>query len=62
METVHPFRQSRNAKVRITIPSYTWKAILILPKGLHDLDRVNAGTNVIAVKMPNEGIRSKDWS
>jgi endonuclease G len=53
--------QSRNTQVKITIPSHTWKAILILPEGLQDLDRVDANTQVLAVRMPNEDIRSRDW-
>ncbi|MEA2165345.1 MAG: large repetitive protein [Thermoanaerobaculia bacterium] len=46
----------------ITVPAYTWKAVLVLPKGDGDVSRVTASTRTIAVIMPNvQGIRNNDW-
>lgn len=50
----------------VTVPAYTWKAVLVLPKADgDDAARVNAATRTIAVIMPNtQGIRttnSNDW-
>ncbi|OLE61220.1 MAG: hypothetical protein AUG74_15460, partial [Bacteroidetes bacterium 13_1_20CM_4_60_6] len=49
----------------VTVPAYTWKAALVLPKGDNDLSRITAATRTIAVVMPNtQGIRttnSNDW-
>ena len=46
----------------VTVPAYTWKAVLVLPKGDGDVSRVTASTRTIAVIMPNvQGIRNNDW-
>lgn len=46
----------------VTVPAFTWKVVLMLPKDVNDLLRVNAGTRTMAVKMPNiQGIRNEDW-
>jgi DNA/RNA endonuclease G (NUC1) len=46
----------------ITVPAYTWKVVLMLPKGDNDVSRVMAATRTIAVMMPNmQGIQSNDW-
>lgn len=47
---------------KITVPAYTWKVVIVLPKGDNDLSRVTAATRTIAVIMPNtQGIRSVAW-
>lgn len=47
---------------KITVPSYTWKVILILPVGDNDVARVNNNTRTIAVIMPNtDAIRPDAW-
>lgn len=47
---------------RVTVPAYTWKVALVLPKGDEDLSRVSVATKTIAVIMPNkQGIRNNDW-
>lgn len=50
---------------KITVPSYTWKVILVLPNdssGASDVSRVNNNTRVIAVIMPNiDSIRPDAW-
>jgi endonuclease G len=49
---------------KITVPAYTWKVVLVLPKqDGSDVERVTAGARTIAVIMPNtQGIRSTDWT
>ncbi|MEP7147853.1 MAG: DNA/RNA non-specific endonuclease [Acidobacteriota bacterium] len=37
----------------VTVPSVTWKVILVLPVGANDVDRVYKTTRTIAVIMPN---------
>jgi DNA/RNA endonuclease G (NUC1)/serine/threonine protein phosphatase PrpC len=50
------------ANGHITVPAFTWKVVLVLPKGDDDVSRVNAATQTIAVLMPNaQGIRNNDW-
>jgi endonuclease G, mitochondrial len=50
------------ANGHVTVPAYTWKAALVLPKGDNDVSRVTAATRTIAVIMPNtDGIRNDDW-
>lgn len=47
---------------KITVPSYTWKVILVLPAGDNDVARVDNNTRTIAVIMPNaDGIRPDSW-
>ncbi len=38
----------------VTVPSVTWKVIVVLPNGDNDVDRVYKTTRVIAVIMPND--------
>ena len=47
----------------VTVPSSTWKAVLVLPKDSgDDLSRVTCSTRTIAVIMPNvDSIRPIDW-
>jgi DNA/RNA endonuclease G (NUC1) len=47
----------------VTVPAYTWKVVLVLPKESgDDVSRVTASTRTIAVIMPNvQGIRNDDW-
>ncbi len=37
----------------VTVPSYTWKIILVIPNENGDLNRISSTTRVIAVWMPN---------
>jgi len=41
------------ANGHVTVPSQTWKVIVVLPVGSNDASRVNRFTRVIAVIMPN---------
>ena len=46
----------------ITVPSKTWKIIVVLPNGDSDLSRITGSTRVIAVVMPNDQTcSSKPW-
>ncbi|MBC9934265.1 DNA/RNA non-specific endonuclease [Chitinophaga qingshengii] len=38
----------------ITVPKQVWKVVVIIPKGVNDLARVDANATVIAVDMPND--------
>ncbi|MET0645622.1 MAG: DNA/RNA non-specific endonuclease [Pyrinomonadaceae bacterium] len=47
---------------KVTVPSQTWKVIIVLPVGTDDVNRVTNTTRTIAVIMPNtQGIRTTDW-
>jgi DNA/RNA endonuclease G (NUC1) len=47
----------------VTVPAYTWKAALVIPKaGGDDISRVSCSSRTIAVIMPNtQGIRNDPW-
>ncbi len=46
----------------VTVPAFTWKVALVIPRGDGDASRVTAGSKTIAVLMPNvQGIRNEDW-
>jgi DNA/RNA endonuclease G (NUC1) len=51
------------ANGHVTVPKYTWKVALVLPKqDGDDISRVTCATRAIAVVMPNiQGIRNDDW-
>ncbi len=50
------------ANGHVTVPSSTWKVVLIMPKGTNDIARVTASTRTLAVLMPNvQGIRNTPW-
>lgn len=50
------------ANGKVTVPSYTWKVIVVLPIGESDVQRVDANTRTIAVIMPNrDNIRNDNW-
>lgn len=50
----------------VKIPGYVWKIVLVVPVGSNPdvpaVDRINASTRVIAIKIPNiQGVRSNPW-
>ncbi len=47
----------------VTVPAYTWKTALVIPKdGGDDISRVSCSTRSIAIIMPNvQGIRNNPW-
>ena len=49
------------ANGHVTVPSHTWKVVLVLPLGENDITRVNAATRTIAVLMPNLNGIDPDW-
>jgi endonuclease G len=50
------------ANGHVTVPSQTWKVIIVIPSGTDDVNRVTNSTRTIAVIMPNtQGIRNTDW-
>jgi DNA/RNA endonuclease G (NUC1) len=48
---------------QVTVPAYTWKVALVIPKdGGDDVSRVSCSTRTVAVVMPNtQGIRNDPW-
>jgi endonuclease G, mitochondrial len=47
---------------KVTVPSQTWKVVIVIPSGTDDVSRVTNQTRTIAVIMPNtQGIRTTDW-
>lgn len=46
----------------VTVPSNTWKVIVVLSNGNGDLSRVSTTTRVIAVNMPNTNSINSDWT
>ncbi|WP_460615618.1 DNA/RNA non-specific endonuclease [Hymenobacter seoulensis] len=46
---------------RITVPSRTWKVIVVLPVGDNDVARITTSTRVIAVDMPNTNTLNQSW-
>jgi endonuclease G len=50
------------AKGKVLVPGYTWKIIVVMPKGDSDVSHITADTPVIAVRVPN-GLKDKldDW-
>jgi endonuclease G, mitochondrial len=52
----------RIAQGRVNVPRSCWKVILVLPQGDDDLQRIENGTRVIAVDVPNvNGIKEHSW-
>ncbi len=50
------------ANGHVTVPAWTWKVALVLPKaGGDDLSRVTCSTRTIAVIMPNTQTINTDW-
>jgi endonuclease G len=47
---------------KVTVPTKTWKIIVVLDRPGQGVAGVTANTRVIAVEMPNtQGIRNKNW-
>ena len=46
----------------VNIPEYTWKVVLVLPKGENDLSRVTSSTRTIAIWMENSSSIDKGSS
>ncbi|GAB3517159.1 DNA/RNA non-specific endonuclease [Emticicia fontis] len=46
---------------KVVVPESLWKVIVVLPVGDNDIDRINSGTRVIAIKIPNRQSIKSDW-
>lgn len=46
---------------KVIVPESLWKVIVILPIGDNDIDRINTGTRVIAIKIPNRQSIKSSW-
>jgi endonuclease G len=53
--------QGTIAAGHVTVPSQTWKVIIVIPVGTDDAARVTTTTRTIAVIMPNSGSINSDW-
>ena len=49
-----PVTLKDGSELAITVPSHTWKILLILPEGENDLSRAASEAQLIAVNVPNE--------
>jgi endonuclease G len=50
------------AKGKVLVPRYTWKIIVVMPKGQSDVRRITADTPVLAVRIPNAlNAKLGDW-
>ena len=50
------------AQGRITLPTHTWKIVLVLPTGDNDLERISKQTRTIAILIPNSPVnRNAGW-
>ncbi|MFD3002682.1 DNA/RNA non-specific endonuclease [Pontibacter toksunensis] len=45
----------------VTVPNRIWKVLVVLEEGENDLQRINAGTRVIALDTPNSNTVRPDW-
>ncbi|MET1053993.1 MAG: DNA/RNA non-specific endonuclease [Pedobacter sp.] len=46
---------------KINVPAHIWKVVVIIPEGNNDLQRINAGTRIIAVDTPNDNAIAPNW-
>ncbi len=49
------------ANGHVSIPTTTWKVIMVLPAGTNDLSRVTTSTRLIAISAPNTNSVVSDW-
>lgn len=49
------------ASGHVTVPSQTWKVIIVISQGTNDVSRVTTSTRTIAVIMPNAQGLNSDW-
>lgn len=49
-------------KGKVSVPTNTWKVVVIMPQGATSPDQITKDTHTIAVDMPNtEGIKGESW-
>jgi len=49
------------ANGHVSIPTTTWKVIMVLPSGTNDVSRVTTSTRLIAISAPNTNSVVSDW-
>lgn len=54
------FRNTISSRMKITVPSSTWKVVLVLPNG-HGVEKIDKTTRTIAVIVPNQQGINEDW-
>jgi DNA/RNA endonuclease G (NUC1) len=47
---------------KVTVPKFTWKVALVIPKGENDISRVDCSSRTIAVIVPNTNGTNPDWT
>lgn len=45
----------------VNVPSNIWKVVIVLPLGNNDLNRITAGTRIIAINTPNINTTLNSW-
>jgi endonuclease G len=53
--------QGTLANGHVTIPSQTWKVVIVIPSGTNDVSRVTTSTRTIAILLPNSGTINTNW-
>ncbi|HEX8474910.1 MAG TPA: DNA/RNA non-specific endonuclease [Pyrinomonadaceae bacterium] len=53
--------QGTIANGHVTVPTQTWKVVIVLTSGTNDVSRVTTSTRTIAIVMPNSGTINTDW-
>lgn len=48
-------------KNKVTIPTFCYKIVIVLPEGNNDLERITENTNIIVVSLPNTDTVQSDW-
>ena len=48
----------------MNVPEFTWKVVIVLPRGEDDFNRIDENTRIISVCIPNQkGVhKSGDWT
>lgn len=53
--------QGTLANGHVTIPTQTWKVVIVIPSGSKDVSRVTTSPRTIAIILPNSGAINSDW-
>ena len=56
------YGNAKQLRGKVTVPTNTWKIVVVVPQGLRDASQINNSAQVIAINIPNvEGIKEDDW-
>jgi endonuclease G len=56
------YGEKERLKDKVSVPTNTWKVVVVVPQGASSADEVTNDTRVIAINIPNnEGIKDDDW-